>query len=404
MTRRSRRSSSTTIPACASRGSATSTSRRRSTRKGRAGFSLGQFVLHMTSAALAARDVLRRDQLHARGPTPGTGTPPATGFNAEVERMILRFDQSDRLKVSFGRYHTPINYWNTAFHHGPVAADDDQPAGDDPVRRPVPAGAFRRRAGRRRGAGRRLEPQLQGRRRQRPRRRSSAARGDAGDSNGNRAWLANVFVEAGPLLRPRSSAAPSTATRSRSPARGEFGERIVAGARRVAEGDAGDHRRVRGGPARADGHRASVTWSHAYYVQVAYRLPSARSDVEAVLPLRAHRRQSDDGRRVPAACRTSTDRRSACATTRRRSRRIKGEYRTWTRGPAAAAQLRRLLSSVLHVLRADAMRARSIDAASLLAAAACAACSRPSAPAGVAAAQPARTSPWSCIRTCRWTT
>ncbi len=32
--------------------------------------------------------------------------------------MILRFDQSDRLKVSFGRYHTPINYWNTAFHHG----------------------------------------------------------------------------------------------------------------------------------------------------------------------------------------------------------------------------------------------------------------------------------------------
>ena len=48
----------------------------------------------------------------------GTGNPPATGFNAEVERAIIRFDQSDELKVSFGRYHTPINWWNTAFHHG----------------------------------------------------------------------------------------------------------------------------------------------------------------------------------------------------------------------------------------------------------------------------------------------
>jgi hypothetical protein len=48
----------------------------------------------------------------------GTGTPPATGFNAEVERLIIRYDFNDYFKVSFGRYHTPINYWNTAFHHG----------------------------------------------------------------------------------------------------------------------------------------------------------------------------------------------------------------------------------------------------------------------------------------------
>jgi hypothetical protein len=32
--------------------------------------------------------------------------------------MILRFDRSDTLKLSVGRYHTPINFWNTAFHHG----------------------------------------------------------------------------------------------------------------------------------------------------------------------------------------------------------------------------------------------------------------------------------------------
>jgi hypothetical protein len=46
------------------------------------------------------------------------GSPPAPGFNFEVERSIIRFDQSDKLKISFGRYHTPINYWNTQYHHG----------------------------------------------------------------------------------------------------------------------------------------------------------------------------------------------------------------------------------------------------------------------------------------------
>ncbi|MBI1967548.1 MAG: hypothetical protein HYS40_06130, partial [Gemmatimonadetes bacterium] len=36
----------------------------------------------------------------------------------EVERAILRYDFSDRVKLSAGRYHTPLGYWNTAFHHG----------------------------------------------------------------------------------------------------------------------------------------------------------------------------------------------------------------------------------------------------------------------------------------------
>src|SRR2546425_13004144 len=47
-----------------------------------------------------------------------TATPTATGFNLEIERTILRYDFSDLLKLSAGRYHTPISYWNTAFHHG----------------------------------------------------------------------------------------------------------------------------------------------------------------------------------------------------------------------------------------------------------------------------------------------
>ncbi len=48
----------------------------------------------------------------------GLGTPPVPGFNVEVERSIIRYEQNDFFKVSFGRYHTPINYWNTQFHHG----------------------------------------------------------------------------------------------------------------------------------------------------------------------------------------------------------------------------------------------------------------------------------------------
>jgi hypothetical protein len=35
-----------------------------------------------------------------------------------VERSILRYDFDDAIKVSVGRYHTPVGYWNTAFHHG----------------------------------------------------------------------------------------------------------------------------------------------------------------------------------------------------------------------------------------------------------------------------------------------
>jgi hypothetical protein len=36
----------------------------------------------------------------------------------EVERMIVKYDYSDLFKFSAGRYHTPIGYWNSAFHHG----------------------------------------------------------------------------------------------------------------------------------------------------------------------------------------------------------------------------------------------------------------------------------------------
>jgi hypothetical protein len=85
--------------------------------EGPRGFSEGQFVLHLASA-LSPRVSFFGELSFTPRADAGTGNPPATGFNAEVERVIVRFDQSDQLKVSFGRYHTPINYWNTAFHHG----------------------------------------------------------------------------------------------------------------------------------------------------------------------------------------------------------------------------------------------------------------------------------------------
>jgi hypothetical protein len=81
------------------------------------GFQEGQFALHFSSALSQKVSVFGELSLTARTDA-GTGTPPASGFNAEVERMIVRYDLNDYAKFSFGRYHTPINYWNTAFHHG----------------------------------------------------------------------------------------------------------------------------------------------------------------------------------------------------------------------------------------------------------------------------------------------
>src|SRR5690349_14003186 len=81
------------------------------------GFALGQYVLHLSSALSPKVTVFSELSMTARSDA-GTGTPPATGFNTEVERIIIRYDLNDRFKLSFGRYHTPINYWNTAFHHG----------------------------------------------------------------------------------------------------------------------------------------------------------------------------------------------------------------------------------------------------------------------------------------------
>ncbi|HXM94778.1 MAG TPA: porin [Candidatus Dormibacteraeota bacterium] len=74
----------------------------------RSGFSLGQLDLHLASALSHKVSYFGEITFNAR----------PTGYTVEVERSIIRYDYNDYFKLSFGRYHTPIGYWNTAFHHG----------------------------------------------------------------------------------------------------------------------------------------------------------------------------------------------------------------------------------------------------------------------------------------------
>lgn len=72
------------------------------------GFDLGQFVLHFTGA-LSPRVSYFAEV---------SWTANAGGFTTTIERSIIQYAYSDYFKVSAGRYHTPIIYWNTAYHHG----------------------------------------------------------------------------------------------------------------------------------------------------------------------------------------------------------------------------------------------------------------------------------------------
>lgn len=72
------------------------------------GFNLGQLDLHLASALSQKISYFGELTFNAH----------PTGYTVEVERSIIRYDYNDYFKLSFGRYHTPIGYWNTAFHHG----------------------------------------------------------------------------------------------------------------------------------------------------------------------------------------------------------------------------------------------------------------------------------------------
>src|SRR6202171_3110436 len=146
------------------------------------GFNLGQLDLHLASAL--SRKVTYFGEM--------TFNAQPNGYTVEVERNIIRYDYNDYFKISFGRYHTPIGSWNTAFHHGawlqttisrpdmvriggtfiPVhfvgfLAEGNIPSGGAGLSYNVGVGN---------GRGSLIF---------RP--------GDAGDNNNNRAWVANIY-------------------------------------------------------------------------------------------------------------------------------------------------------------------------------------------------------------------
>lgn len=221
------------------------------------GFELGQFVLHLTSAL--AKKASYVGELSA--------TPKQSEYRFEVERSFIRYDYNDAFKVSFGRYHTPIGYWNTAFHHGLWLQTT--------VRRPeqiqfggvfipvhfvgvlaegrVPSGMAG--LGYALGLGNGRSEIL-------------SRAGDAGDPNTNRAWL--VQITARPIVPYGLEAGTSVYRDKLSLSTGPSFDEWIASAHLVWTGESpeflSEYELVR--------HENNAHYdSHAFYVQAAYRLP-----------------------------------------------------------------------------------------------------------------------------------
>jgi hypothetical protein len=237
--------------------------------EGPRGFTEGQFVLHLASALSPRVAFFGELSLTPRADA-GTGSPPATGFNAEVERAIIRFDRNDQFKVSFGRYHTPINWWNTAYHHGlwlqtTIARPEMVQFGGKYipvhfvgalVEGALPANGWNLnyQGGIGNGRGNVI-----------------SRAGDAGDNNDRLAWLANVFTR--PDRWPGMEIGGSMYfDRVSVPGQPQYDERILAAhalwlratSEVIAEIAGVHHSQVGGGVSASD---------LAYYVQGAYRLP-----------------------------------------------------------------------------------------------------------------------------------
>ena len=147
------------------------------------GFNLGQFVLHFASPLSG--------KVSYFGEVSFTAEPDT--YTLSLERSIIRYDYDDYFKMSFGKYHTPISYWNTAFHHGawlqttisrpqmvkiggtdiPIHFVGLQAEGN------IPSGGLGLGYNLGLGNGRSS---------------NFAKAGDSGDINNNRAWFANLYA------------------------------------------------------------------------------------------------------------------------------------------------------------------------------------------------------------------
>jgi len=72
------------------------------------GFAIGQVVAHLSASLGDSLSIFGEFSLTAK----------ESGHDTSIERLIVKYDFSDRFKLSAGRYHTPMGYWNSAFHHG----------------------------------------------------------------------------------------------------------------------------------------------------------------------------------------------------------------------------------------------------------------------------------------------
>jgi hypothetical protein len=235
----------------------------------RSGFTEGQFALHLTSALSPRVAFFGELTLTARADA-GTGTPAATGFNVEVERSIIRFDRNDYFKVSFGRYHTPINWWNTAFHHGAwLQTTISRPEMTQFGGRFIPVhfvGGLVEGAASAGGLNLNYKAGL-GNGRSSVISRAS----DAGDVNNNRAWLFNVFARpervfglqvGGGLYLDRISLAGAR----------EFDERILA-AHAVWQREDPEVVFEFANVSHEEVGRPGTVHNQAFYIQFGYRLP-----------------------------------------------------------------------------------------------------------------------------------
>jgi len=224
------------------------------------GFNLGQLVLHLASPLSS--------KVSYFGEISFTAQPDTYGVS--VERSIKIRHYNDYFKMSFGKYHTPIGYWNTAFHHGawlqttitrpesvkfggtliPVHFVGLQTEGN------IPSGDFGLSYSVGVGNGRWS---------------ILNKAGDDGDANSNRAWVVRVNAQPSKLygLQLGGSVYRDLLTPTGGAIRREWIENAyVTWTKRRPEVLA-EFTNVRHGDIQTD----QVWNSQAYYVQMAYRLP-----------------------------------------------------------------------------------------------------------------------------------
>lgn len=242
----------------------------------RSGFQEGQFILHMSSALSPKVTVFGELSFTARADA-GTGTTPAPGFNPEVERLIVRYDVNDRFKLSFGRYHTPINYWNTAFHHGQwlqttISRPEMTQFGGSfipvhfvgtLVEGEVPAGGLNLNYNVGLGNGR-------GQVISRP--------GDFGDVNNNRAWLVNAFIKPNGAYGLRVGG--SVYRDSINPLNGPAAREWIQSAHVVWDKENPEFIAEFANVSHSLVNSNATSNSQALYTQVAYRLPWLRKSLK----------------------------------------------------------------------------------------------------------------------------